>query len=62
MLRRRWDLYKIGAIGFRNKVKHDTKNSLRKAEFMAAAAERVVDMVWRTCGYYLLNAFIFSEK
>lgn len=29
---------------------------------MAAPAERVVDMVSGTCGNYLLNVFISSEK
>ena len=48
-----WILYKIGALSFRNKVKHDM-NSIKKAEFMASVAKRIVDIILGTSGNYLL--------
>ena len=53
-----WILYKIGALSFRNKVKHDM-NSIKKAEFMASVAKRIVDIILGTSGNYLLCFFVF---
>ena len=41
----------------KNKVNHGIGSSIRKAEFLAAAAGRMVVIVWGTCGNDLLNAF-----
>ena len=53
MLSRGWVLYKIGAFSFRNKVKHGV-TSIKKAEFMASVAKRIVNIILGTSGNYLL--------